>query len=155
MQRVPGTDQRIEAPGEAGAAADEEAILKPKSGDVLVTQKSFPRSLTDQEKAWLRQALSLLPTGEYLGGGRWRDVKTGKTKPLDPPIDPEPYLAQIEDLVVVARCGCGSPNCCTVDFQHFRPGRSVALVHTNTDDGRDLIVFEDEETGYLTQLEVI
>lgn len=121
----------------------------------MVTQEKFPRPLTDQEKAWLRQALSLLPTGEYLGGGRWRDVKTGETKPLDPPVDPEPYLAQIEELVVVDRCRCGNLKCHTVDFQHYRPGRSVALVHTNTEDGRELIVFEDEETGKLTQMEVV
>ncbi len=40
------------------------------------------------------------------------------------------------------------------DFQHFRAGHGVALVHTNTDNGRELIVFEDGETGCLTQLEV-
>lgn len=120
-----------------------------------MAEEKFPRLLTKQEREWLCLAISLLPTGEYLGGGRWKDVKTGETKPLDPPIDPEPYLAQIENLMVVARCGCGDPNCHTVDFQHYRPGRSVALAHTNTDDGRELIVFEDEETGHLTQLEVI
>jgi hypothetical protein len=42
-----------------------------------------------------------------------------------------------------------------VRFQHYRPGKSYALVHTNTEDGRELIVFEDEETGLLTELEVV
>jgi hypothetical protein len=88
----------------------------------------FPRPLTEQE--WLRRALALLPTGEYLGGGRWRDAQTGELQPLDPPIDPEPYLAQIDSLQVVDACRCGDPKCHYVRFQHYRPGKSYALVHT-------------------------
>lgn len=121
--------------------------------EVFATE--FPRPLTTKEKAWLHRALSLLPAGEYLVGGQWEDVETGEVKPLDPPIDPGPYLAQIDSLVVVSKCKCGNPGCHTVDFQHFRSGKSVALVHTHTEDGRELIVFEDEETNFLTQLEVI
>ncbi|SMB96919.1 hypothetical protein SAMN00808754_1708 [Thermanaeromonas toyohensis ToBE] len=117
--------------------------------------REVPRPLTEEEREWLRQALSLLSTGEYLGGGRWVDAETGQVLPLDPPIDPEPYLAQIERLQVVDMCRCGDPGCHTVRFQHYRPGKSVALVHTNTLDGRQLIVFVDEETELLTELEVI
>lgn len=115
----------------------------------------YPRPLTEEEKGWLRQALALLPTGEYMGGGRWHDPILGGTMPPDPPIDPEPYLAQIDDLVVTSRCDCGDPGCHTVQFQHFREGRSVALVHTTTGDGRQLIVFVDADTGMLSELEVI
>jgi len=115
----------------------------------------LPRSLTEEEKRWLRQALALLSTGEYLGGGRWVDVETGETMPLGPPVDPEPFLKQLDSLLVVDECRCGDPNCHTVRFQHYRPGRSHALVHTETDDGRQLIVFADEETRLLTELEVI
>ena len=115
----------------------------------------FPRPLTEQEKEWLRRALALLPTGEYLGGGRWRDAQTGELQPLDPPVDPKPYLAQVDSLQVVDACRCGDPKCHYVRFQHYRPGKSYALVHTNTEDGRELIVFEDEETGLLTELEVV
>ncbi|MCG0279053.1 MAG: hypothetical protein L5656_11125 [Thermanaeromonas sp.] len=64
-------------------------------------------------------------------------------------------MAQIEGLQVVDMCRCGDPGCHTVRFQHYRPGKSVALVHTNTLDGRQLVVFVDEETGLLTELEVI
>jgi hypothetical protein len=75
--------------------------------------------------------------------------------PLDPPVDPAPYLAQVDELVVVDQCKCGQPGCRTVSFQHYRPGRAVALVHTETEDGRVLIVGVDEETDGLAELEVV
>ncbi|WP_035107943.1 hypothetical protein [Desulfovirgula thermocuniculi] len=115
----------------------------------------LPRTLTEEERKWLEEALVLLPTGEYMGGGRWVDVETGETIPLDPPVHPKPYLAQLNDLLVVEECGCGVPECHTVKFQHYRPGKSCALVHTTTDDGHQLVVFADEEMGLLTELEVI
>lgn len=114
---------------------------------------SFPRPLTDQEKEWLRRALALLPTGKHLGGGRWRD-EAGRLKPLDPPVDPAPYLAQIETLEVVDRCHCGDPDCHTVYFRGWKPGGGLALVHTSAEDGRELIVFVDE-ADRLVELEII
>ena len=116
-------------------------------------QSPLPRPLTDQEKEWLKQALALLPTGEYFGGGRWVDALTGEVAPPDPPIDPEPYLKQLDSLMVVGRCQCGDPRCHTVWFQPQRC-RSYVLVHTSTGDGRELVVFVDSE-GRLTELEVI
>lgn len=115
----------------------------------------LPRPLTERERAWLVQALFLLPTGEYMGGGRWVDEETGEVAPLDPPVDPAPYLAQLDGLVVVERCGCGNHACETVTFRGYRPGHAVALVHTETDDGRVLIVYVDEETDELVELEVV
>ncbi|MBC7324172.1 MAG: hypothetical protein H5T99_02510, partial [Moorella sp. (in: Bacteria)] len=115
----------------------------------------YPRPLTEEEKGWLREALALLPTGEYMARSRWRDPILGGTMPLDLPIDPGPYLAQIDELVVTSRCDCGDPRCHTVTFQHFRQGKSVALVHTTTGDGRQLIVFVDADTRMLSELEVI
>lgn len=115
----------------------------------------YPRPLTEQEKDWLRQALALLPTGEHMGGGCWHDPILGGALLPDSPIHPEPYLAQIDNLVVTSRCECGDPGCHTVHFQHYRKGKSVALVHTTTGDGRQLIVFIDGETRMLSELEVI
>lgn len=115
----------------------------------------FPRPLTERERAWLVQALALLPTGEYMGGGRWVDEETGAVAPLDPPVHPAPYLAQLDGLAVVDRCACGNPACETVRFRGYRPGRVVALVHTETNDNRELIVYVDEETDMLAELEVI
>lgn len=116
---------------------------------------SFARPLTDRGKAWLLQALALLPMGEYLGGGRWVDEETREVMPLDPPVDPAPYLEQIDDLAVIGACGCGNPACETVYFQHYRSGRAAPLVQTETDDGRVLIVYVDEETKKLVELEVV
>lgn len=85
------------------------------------------------------------------------DVESGEVLPLDDPIDPLPYLTQIQELRVVSKCGCGDPNCHTIRFQNFGPGprTSVAIVTYHTEDDRMLIIFEDEETGMLSELEII
>ncbi|MBC7343521.1 MAG: hypothetical protein H5U02_13935 [Clostridia bacterium] len=76
---------------------------------------------------------------------RWHDPILRRPVPPGPPIDPEPYLAQIDGLMVTSQCSCGDPRCHTVKFRHYRQGKgkSVALVHTTTEDGRQLIVFID------------
>lgn len=117
------------------------------------------RKLTQQERNWLLKGLRTLSRGTYFGGGKWVDMKTGKVKPKDKPIDNKKYLRQIDDLRVVKKCSCGEKNCHTVNFQHYRDGyhggHSVALAESTTDDGRMLIVFADRKTGKLTELELI
>lgn len=113
------------------------------------------RELTEQEKKWLIQGLKSLETGEYAGGGNWIDLKTNEILPLDKPITPDFFLNQIEYLRVVGKCGCGEPNCHTVQFQHFEVGKSDNLVIYHTDDNRMLIIMINEETGMLSELEVI
>lgn len=90
----------------------------------------FPRPLTTKEKMWLKFALSLLP------------AKRSKR-----------YLEQLDNLQVWDMCRCGDPNCHTVYFLQDRP-KLFAIVHTNTDDGRELIIHADAE-GRLGELEVI
>lgn len=104
------------------------------------------RKLTVQEKKWLIRGLNSLKTGEYFGGGRWVDMETGETLPPDEPIDPQPFLEQINNLRVIYKCKCGDKNCHTIHFQHFRKGKSVAIVNYYTEDDRMLIIFIDEES---------
>ena len=113
------------------------------------------RKITEQEKKWLIRGLNTLKTGRHLGGGLWVDIKTGKTLPLDKPIDPNPFLDQIDDLRIVYKCKCGNENCHTVHFQNYRRGRSDAIVNYHTKDERLLIIFADQETGKLSELEII
>ena len=113
------------------------------------------RKLTEQEKKWLIRGLNTLKTGKYFGGGRWVDMKTGKTLPLDKPIDPRPFFNQIDDLRVVYKCKCGDKNCHTVHFQHYCRGKSVAIISYYTKDGRRLIIFVNEQTRKLSELEII
>lgn len=58
-------------------------------------------------------------------------------------------------MVANGGCGCGNPACETVFFQHYRSGRVAPLVQAETDDGRVLIVYVDEETKKLVELEVV
>jgi len=113
------------------------------------------RELTKQERDWLIIGLSSLKTGEYFGGGQWIDTETGKTKPLDEPIDPNYWLDQVDILRVVSKCNCGESNCHTVQFQNFEPKKSIALVCDSTDDGRMLIIHIHEDTGLIAELELI
>lgn len=117
------------------------------------------RKLTQQEKKWLRRGLKTLPKGEYFGGGKWIDVKTGKIKPKDKPLENKKYLEQIDGLRVIKKCKCGEKSCHTITFQHYKDGyhggRSVLLAESHTEDGRMLIVFADRKTKMLTELEII
>jgi hypothetical protein len=113
------------------------------------------RKLTEQEIIWLRQGLATLRTGEYLGGGSWIEIETDETKPLDKPIDNKFFLNQIENLQVVSKCECGESNCHTVKFQNFEKGKSAAIVSSSTDDKRMLLIFINEDTGKLAELEII
>jgi hypothetical protein len=113
------------------------------------------RPITEQEREWLVQGLQSLATGEYSGGGNWIDCETGKVLPKDEPIDPKPYLDQLDALRVMAQCDCGDPNCHTVHFQGFSPGNSVALVEFHTEDDRMLIILVDRDTDKLAELEII
>jgi hypothetical protein len=113
------------------------------------------RKLTQKETDWLKQGLATLQTGEYFGGGRWIDIETDETKPLDESIDNKFFLDQIETLRVVYECECGQSNCHTVHFQHFEKGKSVAIVSSSTDDKRMLIILINEDTGCLSELEII
>lgn len=67
------------------------------------------------------------------------DEKTGEFMPLDPTVDPAPYLEQVDGLVVIGGCTCGQPGCKTVFLEGYRLGQARALVHTETDDGRVFI----------------
>lgn len=113
------------------------------------------RPLTPQERNWLVTALSTLPTGRYAGGGCWVDCETNQVKPLAEPIDSSPYLAQLDGLLVVGRCGCGQSNCHTVYFADFEPGTVVTPVIAITRTGELLTVGVDRVTGQLTELEVL
>ena len=113
------------------------------------------RSLTEQEREWLCLGLVTLAKGEAWGGGNWIEIETGKVKPKDEPIDPQRWIDQIDGLRVVGQCQCGEPNCHTVQFQHFVPGRVVGIVAYHTDDGRHLNILVNEDTGLLAELEVV
>ena len=112
------------------------------------------RALTKQERDWMVRGLETLRTGEYFGGGKWVELDTNKKKELDQPIDPGPYLHQIDELRVVDKCTCGEPKCHTVKFQNFEIGKSVAIVCSSTEDKRMLIIHINEETGRLAELEI-
>lgn len=90
-----------------------------------------------------------------MGGGHWVDVETNEIVPLDDVVDQRPYLGQIDSLQVVSQCKCGEPNCHTVQFQYFRPGKSAGLVCYHTEDKRQLIIHVDEDTNLLSELEII
>jgi hypothetical protein len=102
----------------------------------------------------MRCLLNTLRSGEYVGTCSI-DVDTGTTPPPGPPIDPQPYLDQLDNLVVVKRCKCGQKSCHTIDFRQSKKARHVGLVLTETDDGRLLIICVNKETGELADLEVI
>ena len=112
------------------------------------------RELTEQEKNWLIRGLETLKTGEYFGGGNWVDLDTNETKELDVPLDPEFFLAQIDELRVVDKCPCGDATCHTVKFQNFEIGKSEAIVCSSTEDKRMLIIHINEDTGKLAELEI-
>ena len=117
-------------------------------------KKMRPRPVTTKERAWLVRGLESLRTGEYVGCHSI-NLATGTPPPPGPPIDPQPYLDQLDKLVVVRRCNCGLKNCHTVAFQGFQKGKIRTLVKHNTKDGRWLIITAHEDTNELTELEVI
>ena len=113
------------------------------------------RPLTLQERAWLVEGLQTLAAGEHFGGGQWTDAETNTVKPRDEPVDPAPYLAQVDSLRVVGRCECGEINCHTIRFQDYGLGEHSALVMSRTDDGRLLIISISEATERIVELEVV
>jgi len=117
-------------------------------------KKMRPRPVTTKERAWLVRGLESLRTGEYVGCHSI-NLATGKPPPPGPPRDPQPYLDQLDKLIVVSRCNCGLKNCHTVAFQGFQKGKIRTLVMHNTKDGRWLIITAHEDTNELTELEVI
>jgi hypothetical protein len=114
-----------------------------ESQEYRLARAPLNRSLSEQERTWLGRGLAVLQTGKHRYGDSSRAVDTRR------------YADQIDGLRVVHQCECGEPTCHTVHFQHFRRGRSIALVDTTTEDGRMLIVLVDEDTDMLAELEVI
>ncbi len=90
------------------------------------------RRLTQQEIDWLILGLKTLDSDEC-----------------------QNYVEQIKDLRVVYKCSCGEPNCHTVHFQYFERAKSVSLVNSSTVDGRWLIIFKNEDSERLAELEII
>ena len=112
------------------------------------------RKITSEERAWLIHGLSSLRTGEYVGCHAV-DIATGTKPSPGAPIDPQPYLDQLDTLVVTKKCNCGQKNCHTVSFRRQGNSQSVALVEHQTDDGRLLIICVDEATRELSELEIV
>lgn len=113
-----------------------------------------PRKITTKQRAWLIRGLHSLSTGEYVGCHAV-DVATGTHSLPGKPVDPKPYLAQLDKLVVVAKCGCGQKTCHTVTFRQSKAHRHSNLVFTKTGDGRSLIIDVNCETGELAGLEIV
>jgi hypothetical protein len=113
------------------------------------------RPLTAEERAWLIRGLQMLPTGHAFGGGLSTNYHTGEVLPLDPVVDPAPYLSQLDELRVREICDCGEPECHTVHFQHYVFRKSVPLVYSHTEDDRLLNIFVNKDTGLLAELEII
>ena len=116
--------------------------------------KLQPRPLTVQERSWLIRGLESLRTGEYVGYHAV-NLATGKKPSLGPPINPQPYLDQLDDLVVIEKCNCGQKNCQTVKFRRVNPKKIETLVMHNTEDGRWLVITAHKDTHKLAELEVI
>ena len=113
-----------------------------------------PRKITAEEKAWLIRGLRSLKTGEY-AGCHAIDLGTGKNPPLGKPIDPRPFLDQLDSLIAVAECSCGQRNCHTVTFRQSTTAPRRTIVYSKTDDGRSLIIDKNSATGELAGLEII
>ena len=116
-------------------------------------RKMSPRPITAQERKWLVRGLNSLASGEYVGCHSI-DLATGTKPPPAPPTDPQPYLDQLDHLVVVHKCNCGGKNCHTVCFRDVPKGKPRTLVMHNTDDCRWLIITVDNETQELAALEI-
>lgn len=91
---------------------------------------AFPRPLTEREKYLLTEALR-------------------KRKRL------QKYLSQVDDLQVAGECGCGDPSCESVYFQYYERGKSEAVAHEWTEDGKIAVVFVNREINRLSELEII
>lgn len=113
------------------------------------------RKLTKQEKKWLIYGLKTLETGEYRGGGKWIDGKTGKIKSLDEPKSAELFLRQIDEIRVVRKCDCGQPECYTIKFQNYEPRKCGVMIETVTEDGRIMLIDVHNETQIPAGLEII
>jgi hypothetical protein len=113
-----------------------------------------PRPITSQERAWLIRGLNSLRTGEYVGCHAI-DLDTWRHPPLGPPVDPQPYLDQLDKLVVIQKCNCGGKPCHTVYFQESQWSEMRTLVMHCTDDGRWLNICVNHTTQELVKLEII
>ena len=113
-----------------------------------------PRKITPKERAWLIRGLNSLTTGEYVGSHAI-DLDTWQKPPLGDPMDPRPYLDQVDNLIVIKKCKCGGKRCHTVTFRQSGEGESVALVEHSTTDNRWLIICVNEKTRELSELEII
>jgi hypothetical protein len=113
-----------------------------------------PRKITTRERAWLIRGLNSLRTGAYVGTHAI-NLDLGTNPPPGPPVDPQPYLDQIDKLIVVKKCRCGQKNCYTVTFRQSHLGRSVGLVMHYTEDDRRLIICVNNKSRELSELEII
>lgn len=92
----------------------------------------LPRGLTKEEKDLLREVLELMRTGD-------QDLEKDKEFPTGP-VDPEPYLAQLDDLEVVEECDCG---CDSIYFKHIGPGKEVPVGEQGSPISEHWMVAED------------
>jgi hypothetical protein len=131
-----------------------------KIGDDMITK----RKLTSDERKWLILGLKTLKTGEYSGGGKWIDIKTGKVKNKDEPINPKIFLDQVDKLRVKSTCDCKSckqndKHIIEFDFDESKGGSNVNIVNYSIEYKpkiwRNLLIFINNKTGQLTSMEIV
>ncbi len=69
------------------------------------------RPVTETEKFWLRWCIEDLRQPDPYHGGHWIDADTEKLEAFELPYTPDPFLAQIDGLRVVATRECDFPDC--------------------------------------------
>ena len=122
------------------------------------------RKLTAYEKKWLIFGLNTLQKGEYAGGGHWIDVKTGKLKKKDEPIDPKFFLDQVDSLRVINTYKNKSSqlkdkHIIDFEFDKSKGGSNVNIVNYSIEYKpklwRNLLIFINDKTGQLTSMEIV
>ena len=97
------------------------------------------RPINEREKEWIRSVLEQ----ESRNSG----------------LHPEPYLSQIDDLIVVEECDCGDPGCFSVRFSGYEPGHSFGLADgtVQLENGKSVmvIVFIHGDTRRISEIETI